>query len=101
MSRPISNVPLELSEVMVGHVRLVARPGTRFPVSQLDGCLTVCVPELGLHVIAKDRRALAESLELAVAKAWRDARLACFEDDDGEACWQRKRARLERWFREF
>ena len=84
MSRPISNVPLELSEVMVGHVRLVARPGMRFPVRQLDGQLTVTVPELGLHVIARDRRALAESVELAVAKAWRDARLACLDDEADE-----------------
>ncbi len=56
MSRPISNVPLELSEVMVGHVRLVARPGMRFPVTQADGQLAVNVPELGLHVIARDRK---------------------------------------------
>ena len=100
MSRPISNVPLELSEVMVGHVRLVAKPGMRIPVSQMEGQLTVSVPELGLHVSARNRRVLAESVELALAKAWRDARLGCLDDDDDD-CWRRKRACLERWFREY
>jgi hypothetical protein len=100
MSRPISNVPLELSEVMVGHIRLIARPGMRFPVSQMDGNLTVTIPELGLHVIARDRRALAESLEIAVARAWRDARLECLQDEP-DGCSARKRARLERWFKEY
>ncbi len=100
MSRPISSVPLELSEVMVGHVRLVARPGTRFPVSQMDGQLTVSVPELGLHVIARDRRVLAESVELAVARAWRDAHLG-YSDEEPDDCTARKRARLETWFRAY
>ncbi len=100
MSRPISNVPLELTEVMVGHVRLVARPGMRLPVKQMDGQLTVHVPELGLHVIARDRKVLTESVELAIARTWRDARLSCI-DGDGDECVQRKRERLELWFREF
>jgi hypothetical protein len=100
VSRPISNVPLELSEVMVGHVRLVARPGMRFPVCQQDGQLTVTVPELGLHVSARDRRALAESVEIAVARAWRDARLEYLLDDTDE-CSARQKARLERWFKEY
>jgi hypothetical protein len=100
VSRPISNVPLDISEIVVGHVKLVARPGTRFPVSQMDGQLTVSVPELGVHVIARDRRVLTESVELAVARAWRNVRLACFDDETDE-CAQRMRARLERWFREY
>ncbi len=100
MSRPISNVPLDLCEVVVGHVRLVARPGMRLPVSQLDGKLCVSVPELGLHVVARDRQSLTESVELAVARAWRDARLAHL-NGDGEECAERQMARLECWFREY
>ena len=99
MTRPISNVPLELSEVFVDELRLVARPGTRFPVCQEGGQLVVSVPELGLHVIASDRRTLAASVELAIAHAWNEAKRCCADED--AACSARMRARLERWFRPY
>ena len=100
MTRPISNVPLDLFEVVVDDVRLVARPGMRFPVRQLDGQLVVSVPELGLHVVASDRCQLSDSLELAVADAWRDTVQKEF-DEQSSGCSAQRRGCLERWFREY